>query len=64
MLFVTAKACFSRIQEHPELMMIPLSIVMYLANNVVSFQTITSTPLLFMVIAVGATMLVKVGQEE
>ncbi len=62
-LFMTLKACLSRIKNHPELMMIPLSIVMYLANNVVSFQTITSITFLFMIIGVGAAMLVKVNQE-
>ena len=63
-LFMTMKACLSRIKNHPELMMIPLSIVMYLANNVVSFQTITSTTFLFIVIAVGASMIVKFDMQD
>ena len=63
-LFMTCKSLLAKLDDHPEVMMVPLSIVMYLANNVVSFQTITSTPFLFMVIAVGAAMLVSIERQE
>ena len=57
------KACMSRVDEHPELMMFPFVIVMYLANNVVSFQTVSNLPYLFIVFGIAASMLVKIERQ-
>lgn len=59
LLFTTMKACLSRIEEHPELIIAPLSIVMYLANNVLGFQTICNVPFLIMIMAISAAALIR-----
>ncbi len=62
-LVTSVKACVSVLDEHPELIIAPLCIVMYLFNNIVSFQTISNVPYLFMVIGIAASQLVGIERK-
>lgn len=46
-------------KENKYMLMFLLSMIMYLANNVFSFEQITNTPFFFFVIAIGASAVVK-----
>ncbi|MCR4729229.1 MAG: hypothetical protein K5796_11375 [Lachnospiraceae bacterium] len=49
----------SRLKEKPGLIMFILVLVMYLSNNLFSFEQITSTPFLWLAMGIGASMTVK-----
>lgn len=53
------KLFLDKAKENKYMVMFALSMIMYLANNVFSFEQITNTPFFFFVIAIGASAVVK-----
>lgn len=60
----TIKECLNRVKDNPYMAGFVLSIVMYLANNVFSFEQITNTPFYFLVIALAGAAIVKNDREK
>lgn len=54
------KSYVKRITDNPELIIFVLSIVYYLSNNLFSFEQVTSTPFLFLMLGIGGAALVSV----
>jgi O-antigen ligase len=48
-----------KLKENPKYLMFVLPMVMYLSNNMISFQQLMNTPLLFALMGTGASALVK-----
>ncbi|MCR5279472.1 MAG: O-antigen ligase family protein [Lachnospiraceae bacterium] len=52
-------ALFKRLKDNPRYMMFILVIIMYHANNLISFEQITSTPFFYMVLGISAAALLR-----
>ncbi len=53
---------YKRVKARPDLMMFILVIIMYHANNLISFEQITSTPFFYLIMGIGAAAVV--GHEK
>ncbi len=49
---------YKRVRERPDFMMFILVIIMYHANNLISFEQITSTPFFYLILGIGAAAVV------
>lgn len=52
------KVLIKRLKDHPGFMMFLLCIIMYHANNLISFEQITSTPFFYLILGIGAAAVV------
>lgn len=57
--FYTVKECLRRVSKNPFLIGFALSVIMYLSNNIFSFEQITNTPMYFTILALAASAIVK-----
>ena len=60
----SVKASFKAAKENPEYICFALAVISYLANNVFSFQQITNTPFIFLVLGIEGAALVRIDKKE
>ncbi len=60
----SVKASFKAAKENPEYICFALAVISYLANNVFSFQQITNTPFIFLVLGIEGAALVRIDKQE